>query len=388
MHKYFLRSTKMANINSNETAVDTVTLGENESQSSFDLTLTESQDSYESYDRVEINLNENVVHEKVGSSIVNRETQPSSDNSDFDMRAFLMSMAQDMRQQTQKIEQKGIIENNFNQNSNHRQWWEYVQVDLTSFSQFKDRFIDRMWSPAIQSKIKVRLSGEKFQPGRGQSLTEYFISRYNIARNFVPALESSVVFTMLIGHFDDVITSAAIVRNAKDPDAFLQVLNDFVDQEQYRPSPSAAKNMNCDNQMEPNRNLPKMQFENVNGYNGQLNFMIPPPFIPQLSSEGFPNANHNRQPSYSNNNYRNHRNHPNQQGNRNHRSNYNGGPNYGHDFKQNYNGNKSNFMPMHAHGPQQNVQPMYSPTPNFYQHSGPVSFPVNNQQNNANKSLN
>lgn len=134
------------------------------------------------------------------------------------------------------IKIKGIIENNFHSEKNYSQkdWWEFIKDDLDNLSLFKSKFISKYWSKESQKWSRSDLQFGKYRIGSTVTPSEYFIGKFNIAKNFIPAMEHTMIFELLRGHYDETISTAAIVRNISNAENFIQLLDEFAEMDKYK----------------------------------------------------------------------------------------------------------------------------------------------------------
>lgn len=168
---------------------------------------------------------------------------------------------------------KSILDNNLNKTYQQQEWWDFVKTDIDSFESFKNKFISKMWSQDIQKKARQELQFGKYVIGSKLTLSEYFISKFNICKNLIPAIDKDTIFEMLKNHYNENIITAAIVRNVKNAEEFIKVLDAFSLLDEYRVNKNQNNQENQDkNQSNDNRRFDQVGRNNFDNRRNNNNF--------------------------------------------------------------------------------------------------------------------
>jgi hypothetical protein len=111
-------------------------------------------------------------------------------------------------------------------------WWYVCKDTLNSFSEFEAAFKARYWNELHQNIAREKILAGHYNPNRGQSMTEYFLDRVLLARNFDPPLSEITIVSRLAQHFNECVRLARLSSNANTVEKFEQLLLNF-DANQY-----------------------------------------------------------------------------------------------------------------------------------------------------------
>lgn len=106
-------------------------------------------------------------------------------------------------------------------------WWDFVREDVNNLDEFICAFKKKFWSDKIQWSFREDLRFGRFKYNEGLTFSEYYIRKFNVARYLTPRLTDEEIFMSLFEHYDDQIKTAALVRNIKNSQDFIVMLDEF-----------------------------------------------------------------------------------------------------------------------------------------------------------------
>lgn len=106
-------------------------------------------------------------------------------------------------------------------------WWYLNQGDVLNYNDFLEKYKKKFWSPAIQNIARERLETGKYYRMGKQSMSEYFLKKAILARNFDPPMDEEVLVIKLAQHFDEPVRNARMSGNIVTISGFEQLLQTF-----------------------------------------------------------------------------------------------------------------------------------------------------------------
>lgn len=118
-----------------------------------------------------------------------------------------------------------------------KDWWVARRDVISTWEDFKTRFLARYWSEETQREVKRDLVFGYYLPESKLGWSEYAGRKYAVARGLNPPLSEAEIVGNLTRHFGDAVVEGARCRNITDIDRLLE----FLDQTQSGGRSNAPK---------------------------------------------------------------------------------------------------------------------------------------------------
>lgn len=112
-------------------------------------------------------------------------------------------------------------------NYDAKDWWIARRDTISSWDEFKSKFLSRFWGDEIQRDIKRDIEYGFYKEESKITWSEYAGRKFATAIGLNPPMLEEEIVRNLIRHFDDPIVEAARCRNIKEMDSFLSFLDEM-----------------------------------------------------------------------------------------------------------------------------------------------------------------
>ncbi|KAG7188192.1 hypothetical protein KM043_017685 [Ampulex compressa] len=106
-------------------------------------------------------------------------------------------------------------------------WWDLVQDEIETWSQFTDRFLSRFWNSNVPRKVSETLNSGFFQGGEGQTRVAYATKLITLARDLIPKRSDEEIVLTLSRHFSVNIADAIVGQNVCTVEGLLILLDRY-----------------------------------------------------------------------------------------------------------------------------------------------------------------